>query len=621
MASNRIDSLKNELKNTKNDTSKINILFEIGRSFESESSDSAIASFNSALIYISKLNTTNTAIEKYKTVKYFDTKFKLIQNYIDAGKYDIANSTLKEVQAFRQKSNDKRGMALCYSEFGILRMNEGKYPDALIYNFKALKLFEVLKDTFNMLRQNGNIGIIYDEQGLFDKALLYYNKALAYAIKTNNKQKIATQYGNIGIVYSKQDNFTKSIEYYNKALLIEKESNNKEGVARNLMNIANDYDFQKKYKQALPIFFEVLKMANEIGNKSMVLICNANIALAYNHLKNNDLALKYISEALSEVKTIKDLDLETEFERIYSEILTDKGKHAEALIHFKNYINLKDSVFNRDNTLKGLEAEAKYDYEKKEAIAKVENMNKLSILKAENALKVRTRNFIIVLVLLSLLATIFGFIYYFNRKALLQKQLFSQQLITSQEAERSRIAKDLHDGVGQNILFIKNQLVKLEINTLINQVDDAIEEVRNISKDLYPNQLERYGLVAAVDAMVEKAKAGTSVFVSHDLEALNVPLTDVQKINVFRIIQETLSNTLKHAKAKALRITATLNNGVVELIIQDDGMGYDKSSLALKSQKSFGLLGIEERVKILNGKFNVDSNIGTGTKSTFIIPV
>jgi signal transduction histidine kinase len=204
------------------------------------------------------------------------------------------------------------------------------------------------------------------------------------------------------------------------------------------------------------------------------------------------------------------------------------------------------------------------------------------------------------------------------------QQQFATQLLATQEAERQRIAKELHDSVGQNILFIKNQIQKIFSNTnptLTQSVDNALQEVRAISKDLYPNQLDQYGLIAAVETLCEQVKLGTDLFISSELQIEDYKLSKEIKINCYRIIQESLSNIIKHAKASAVRITATMENGWLQLIIQDNGIGFDNTNKMRSAQHSFGLLNLEERVHLLNGKFAIESDAGKGTKLLFAMPI
>ncbi len=201
---------------------------------------------------------------------------------------------------------------------------------------------------------------------------------------------------------------------------------------------------------------------------------------------------------------------------------------------------------------------------------------------------------------------------------------FSQQLIQTQETEKQRISQELHDSIGQNILFIKNQLRKKNadnhLSPILETVNNTIEEVRNIAKDLYPNQLEKYGLAAAVEALGEKVAESTGIFVSADFQLVEKYLSKPAAIiHIYRIVQESLNNAVKHSGATALRITGEKRGDKLHFLIQDNGKGFDMAILEKKQQRSFGLLGIEERVKILGGDFEIESIENQGTKIQFTV--
>jgi signal transduction histidine kinase len=177
--------------------------------------------------------------------------------------------------------------------------------------------------------------------------------------------------------------------------------------------------------------------------------------------------------------------------------------------------------------------------------------------------------------------------------------------------------------VGQNILFIKNQLNSNNRDEILlnKSIDDALDEVRNISKDLYPNQLEKYGLSSAVDALAMQINSSTGIFVSSDIQGIDDVLNKNVQINFYRIIQEFVNNTLKHANATAIRITTEHTDKEIILTVQDNGSGFDKAILEAKANKSSGMLNLEERIKMLKGKVDFETEIGKGTKAIFRVPV
>jgi signal transduction histidine kinase len=150
-------------------------------------------------------------------------------------------------------------------------------------------------------------------------------------------------------------------------------------------------------------------------------------------------------------------------------------------------------------------------------------------------------------------------------------------------------------------------------------ITHTMDDIRALSKDLYPNQLEKYGLAAAVDALCEKVAAATGIFVSSDLQEIEPLLGREAVINCYRIIQESLNNIIKHAGATAVRITGTSSDAGLLLCIMDNGSGFDTNALERKSQTSFGLLNMEERAKMLGGKMELQSN-KTGTRIYITLP-
>jgi signal transduction histidine kinase len=207
-----------------------------------------------------------------------------------------------------------------------------------------------------------------------------------------------------------------------------------------------------------------------------------------------------------------------------------------------------------------------------------------------------------------------------------QKEL-SRQLLESQENERKRIGIGLHDSLGQNLLVIKNLAVmglearekgkttdeKLgEISTLASQ---ALAEVREISYDLRPHHLDQLGLTGALKSIISRISASSQLTIHDDLDDVNNLFPKQEEINVFRIVQESVNNIIKHSHATSATITVKRNGDHVTLIVSDNGIGINHN------KHGFGLTGIAERARILGGTLDVKSPPGTGTTISVIIPL
>jgi signal transduction histidine kinase/ligand-binding sensor domain-containing protein len=208
---------------------------------------------------------------------------------------------------------------------------------------------------------------------------------------------------------------------------------------------------------------------------------------------------------------------------------------------------------------------------------------------------------------------------------------FSRQLIESQEAERKRIASELHDGLGQSLLVIKNRTtigkrlahdgakVTAQLEEISNATGQALEEVRGIAYNLRPYHLERLGLRESLNAMIEKIRAATGLEINARVALYDEVFSKNDEVTFYRVIQECLNNVIKHANASAVEISIVQNETQVTTRIQDNGCGF---VAALESQSSgFGLLGLSERVRMLDGTHSVESEAGKGTTVTVIIPL
>jgi ligand-binding sensor domain-containing protein/signal transduction histidine kinase len=204
-----------------------------------------------------------------------------------------------------------------------------------------------------------------------------------------------------------------------------------------------------------------------------------------------------------------------------------------------------------------------------------------------------------------------------------QQQEVSEKLIASQEAERKRIAGELHDSVGQDLLIIKNKILlgleaqdgsterTKEFKDAADYVSKSLMDVREISRNLRPIQLDQLGLTAALESVIETVAHSAHLTYSSHLENVNNKLSRDQEIHLFRIVQEGLNNIVKHSGASSFAIKLVSNKDDFELSIADNGRGMN-TSLENK-EAGFGLSGMRERARILGGTLEMRSEIHKGT--------
>ncbi|SEB50520.1 ligand-binding sensor domain-containing protein [Terriglobus roseus] len=223
------------------------------------------------------------------------------------------------------------------------------------------------------------------------------------------------------------------------------------------------------------------------------------------------------------------------------------------------------------------------------------------------------------------------------KQAQMRLQNFSGQLIASQESERRRIAAELHDSLGQRLIIIHNLALFLlrskgkvrteeekraTMEEISGEASAAIEETRSISYALRPFQLDRLGLTRAIRALCTTAAKASDIQLSNDLANIDDAFAEDLHIHLYRIVQEGLNNVLKHSMATTAEVKILRSDHQVTISIQDDGRGMpEKPRTPEPGEGGFGISGMRERVTLLSGSMQVESDAGIGTLVTILLPI
>ncbi len=200
------------------------------------------------------------------------------------------------------------------------------------------------------------------------------------------------------------------------------------------------------------------------------------------------------------------------------------------------------------------------------------------------------------------------------------QRAFSRELLASQERERKRIAAELHDSIGQRLVVIKNlallrlqnlngNLVEREqVEEICTEASSAIAEVREISHDLRPYQLDRLGLTRALRSMIESVGKASPTTFSASIDDIDDLFTPEFQIGFYRITQECVSNILKHAGASEANVVVRRSGTRLQLSVSDNGKGFSTGGASTEVRKGgFGLVNISERVQLFAGKLEIQS--------------
>ena len=532
-----------------------------------------------------------------------------------------AISAIKDQMALAQKIESDSLIFLAELNRAKILNDLGLFDQTFEILHNLLTRIEKKSDDKRVIDLHYYIGSSYFQMRDHNKSMVHYEKAKKLAIQHKKYEDTIKINLELGLAYVGLGQHEKGLDILQKNLGLAQKIKNDELVIIGLDNLSNSYFEIGDNEMALKYQLEILNYPDYLNDsKHYSTAINQHLAEIYIALERWDDAQKHVTLAIKYATEMGSNDWLFDCYKNQAAIHEAKGKYKEALTFHQKYLATKDSVYQKDYDEKMSAMANLYELEHKE-----HQIDKLTIDTQTATAKVERLTFFaaFLVLLIGLLLTFYQYRKNKTEKDLQQKIAF--QLIQAQEDERQRIAKDLHDSVGQNILFLKNQVQnngdQIDTTKLVKSIDDALQEIRNISKNLYPNQLEKYGLIAAVEALADEVSQSTGIFVSSDMEGIEEILNNNVKINFYRIIQEFVNNTLKHAEATAIRITAQQTDQTIELIVQDNGKGFDKADMQRKANRSFGLINMEERVKMLKGTFAIESEPGKGTKSTFSIPV
>lgn len=302
-----------------------------------------------------------------------------------------------------------------------------------------------------------------------------------------------------------------------------------------------------------------------------------------------------------------------------SDIYYQTGNFQKSIQNLQAASSIKDSIYNKSSANALAYYQTLYETERKEREL-IEKTTSLTLLEKDND------NFKRVM-LFGSIVTILGFVLvllyrnhrYLRSHKLLQER-FSQKLLVSQEEERIRISKDLHDGVGQQLLVLKNRILSFGDEETKKLVDSTIEEVRAISRDLHPFQLQEMGITKAIEVTLNQIDENTPLFISSEIDNIDKVFSKEDEVNIFRIIQESMSNVVKHAKAEASKVSVKKFPQSITISIRDNGVGFDYSE-KYGDPTSLGLKTLLERTKFLNGQMKVTSKRDNGTLLEFQFPL
>ncbi len=510
----------------------------------------------------------------------------------------------------------------------------------------SLKIEEKLKNSGRIADLNDELGGIYFYQEIFDKALTYFNLALAVYEQKHDTINIAKVFSHLGNLHSSREfceqrnedqkkiDFNTALQYFEKTIELCNKIGYESLIINSYVNIASVYNKLDKPGKALPYLQQATDYYRETRNLNRLSGSLHTLGKTYFKLKQFDKSINSFKESLKIANENKYTEGIQYLYESMAQTFASAKDYKNAYEYYIKYMTIRDSLVTAEKSKLIFELETKYQTEKKE--------KEILQLTSEK----REKN--ILLYTLSILLLIFGVLSYLIVNNIRNKKLIAEQtleikeqhiqdlekerlllatksVLKGEESERSRMARDLHDGLGGLLSGVKINLSSMKGNSIITSenaqafdyaitlLDTSISELRRVAHNLMPETLNHYGLKTALHDFVGEMNKNPATELTFSFFGADLRFESQLELTVFRIVQELVNNAMKHAGAAKIDLQLIADIDRVCIQVVDDGRGFDVDR---KSGDGKGLVSIRDRVTANNGRFEIESTPGKGTEAT-----
>jgi len=559
---------------------------------------------------------------------------------------DDAMVDIEEAITIARGLHERKLLAAALITKAEIERGMSRYDDMLADLIEAEKLCMAVgyeRGKCNVLISWGNM-LYYQDR--YEEALEKFKACYKHAMAYNFQSVARVVLQNIAAVTYFLEGIPEAIAVYEEALARSREQNDRAFEADVLSSLAVMYNDSGRYDIARGYLGQAMGIVRELGDTSSQVYNYNYLATSYweQGLRDSALAITEMTIALSHAA--RSLELESAAEEKMYQYLKELGRGEDALVHLERHVALKDSLDAVKESELINRLEIGYETDKKERTIQLQQLRM-----EQDQARIRAREVqrnILIGTLAALL--IVGFLIYRNvshKRTLAeqQKRISEQrveQVLTEQELhlvnatmegqdkERQRVARDLHDRVGSLLSGVKmrfslleDQLSKVVANgpeqfkKTTDLLDTAVGEVRRISHDLLSGNLAAFGLKAALTDLGDAVHVPGTMEVELSLFGLEQRMDAKVEVAAYRIVQEAVSNALKHAQATALSIQVTRMADHLNIIVEDNGRGFDPA----KTVQGMGTANLHARAAELGGNVNIDPRPGRGTSVSVDIPL
>jgi signal transduction histidine kinase len=585
-----------------NDSERVSLLFEIASEYMKFSPDSTIIYGVRGVELAQK-----GGLVKLEAM----LRDKVSTAYSRIGNYPAAMEQTLESMRISEKAEDTRLMAMNYETLGTLFTDLQNNTLGMVYYEKALQLSEKFGyDDITAWLYN-DMAQFYADHGKLEQAIEYYDKMKPFPVKLNDEYMDALMHLNLGAIYSQKEEYEKSMDYLGKSLELSRKINDLRLVSANLTVMANILFKTGKPDQGVAYCLEALEVAQQVKNHQFISASSGNLYHYYNERNDYKNALKYLQIKQSVADKTFSREQITAFDNlIYKYEMAIKEQAISSLNNEKKIkrIELTFAISGLLLILGALFLAVKSRQRMKKINAELSQKNHeivnqadlLSKAKMEMEEKVVQR----------------------TKDLEEEKRKSLQAILIGQESERERISKDLHDSLSIRLIGIKRSIESYEKDKnakILEDIDQVIGQVREISHNLNPYSLKNMGLVKAVEDLCYSVRNQHPINVAFS----KVNMDEVARLNpldeteLFRVVQEVFTNIIKHSEASEVYVEIIGDENQVMLTVEDNGKGFDIQKL---DNGGIGINNIYARVALLGGSVNYDTAPGKGTTVFINLP-
>ena len=549
------------------------------------------------------------------------------------GNYQESILQFTKCLAIFKKSRDNQLLGKTYNNLGRALSQMGKSEEALKNYLLSLVVSKQNNDSLSLAKTYKNIGALYEEQKDFANAMQYYDRSFELAKLKNDLSLMADCQNNLGVVYEQQTKYKKALQMYSHALEIYKSKGDEQKISMVLNNLAIVHKYLKNYPEAIKNYQAALVLSEKLGDKFMVAANQNNLGNVYALTGNYIKSLELCKLANENAKAINATEVVVESYGGISIAYEYLNKLTDALKCRKIFEQEKEKFINSTRSGQLAEMQIKYQTQiKEDEITLLHQEGKIRNLKIkEQNFQITKKNHQITAFILMIFGMI-SIVYFWKKSIKLKNILASEKIIReTEENERLRIAKDIHDDLGSGLAKINflSEII-LQKTEHLPEIRNNSEAVKETAKKMIENMRDLIWALNPDNTTIANLLARMREYSTDYLEDYpieiqnyfpeNLPQTAITKEahrELFMVVKESLNNIAKHAKATKVFFTAKIELDNLELSIKDNGAGFNVDT----DKKGNGLRNMQSRLKSIDGICAIISNKVNGTEINVIVPL